>query len=103
MIEAMLRAGLPGPRDETREPPSPLILPRSPTSLSLPLFFFSPRSTKLFVSTRSGAHGALPCRDVSVPDASRRQRERVQLAPSESGDDATLKPCFSSPIHTDIF
>lgn len=56
----MLRAGLPGPCDETGEPPPP-----SPPS--------SPRLTKLFVPTRSGAHGAPPCRDVSVPDEAGRR------------------------------
>lgn len=52
LIEAMLRSGLLGPRDETRMFPLPFSPLHHPASPSLPL-----RWTKLFVST--GAHRSL--------------------------------------------
>lgn len=73
LIEAMLRAGLPGPRDETGEPPPPSPTPMPPLLPLFPSLLFSRRCTKLFVSTLSGAPGSPPCRDVCA-GAGRKER-----------------------------
>lgn len=62
LIEAMLRAGLPGPRDETGELSSlPPFLPPSSPPPPPPL---SALHKAFCFDERSGAHGSLPRRDV---------------------------------------